>query len=690
MRWIWIPCLLALAAAGQQPQKGLRFTVTSNLVVVNVDVRDSSGRTIEGLTRDDFEIFEDGAPQKIAVFEFQRLDEPASIPETPAPKTAPPVERREITPSAPGQIRYRDRRLIVLFFDFSSMPIEDQIRAQQAAEKFIEEKMRPADLVAIMGFSSELRVLEDFTDDRDRLLEVIRGFRIGETNELAEEAPAGEEETGEDTGAAFTADETEFNIFNTDRKLSALETATKMLASLPEKKALVYFSSGVGKTGVENQSQLRATVNAAVRANVSFFPVDARGLVAEAPGGDSRRGSTRGSSMYSGAAQRQRRERFNNQQETLFTLAADTGGKALLDSNDLTLGIVRAQQEISSYYILGYYSTNPAEDGKYRRIRVRLPSQPRARLDYRRGYFAPKQFRQYSSADRERQLEEAILLGDPITDLPLALEVDYFRRAKDRYIVPVAVKIPGSEIELARKRNAEVTRLDFIAQVRDSSGKLMATVRDNIRVKLTGVKTEQIANRQLQYNTAFTLPPGGYTLKFVARENETGKIGTFETKFTVPDLTEETPYVHTSSVVWGSQREPLAAAVGAAERNKKLFRNHPLVTGGKLLIPSITRVFRKNQNMYVYLEVYDEGLLPENKRPSVAASVSLFRGKIKAFESEPVRITRAPGPSRRALPIEFQIPLSGLETGRYTCQVNVIDEVARKFAFLRSPLVLLP
>ncbi len=126
--------------------------------------------------------------------------------------------------------------------------------------------MTGSDMVAIMAFSNRLQVLQDFTDDRDRLAEVIRGFRIGEGSELAEE--------GVDTGAAFTADETEFNIFNTDRKLGALESAAKMMATLPEKKALVYFSSGVGKTGVENQSQLQATVNAAVRSNVSFEVYD--------------------------------------------------------------------------------------------------------------------------------------------------------------------------------------------------------------------------------------------------------------------------------------------------------------------------------------------------------------------------------------------------------------------------------
>ena len=134
-----------------------------------------------------------------------------------------------------------------------------------------------------------------------------------------------------DTGAAYTQDDTEFNIFNTDRKLAALESAVKMLGSLPEKKALVYFASGMTRTGIDNQAQLRATVNAAIRGNVAFYPVDARGLVATAPLGDATQGSPGGQGMYSGSSQRTAQSNFQGQQETLYTLASDTGGKALLD-----------------------------------------------------------------------------------------------------------------------------------------------------------------------------------------------------------------------------------------------------------------------------------------------------------------------------------------------------------------------
>jgi len=687
---MWLGWLFLLL---QQAVVSPRFEARSDLVIVDLTVRDKAGNPIEGLKKEDFVVLEDGKPQPITVFEFQKLTlDPLPRALTPALAAV----RSQPAPAVPlaqqlgPRVRYHDRRLLVLYFDFSAMPPADQIRAQEAGLKFLREKMTSADVVSVMAFATRLKVAQDFTDDRDRLEQVIRSFRIGETSELAAEAETDDEESGEDTGAAFLADQAEFNIFNTDRKLSALESAVRALGAMPERKALVYFSSGVGKTGVENQSQLRATVNAAVRANVAFYPVDARGLMASAPGGDASQAAPRGTSVFTGQAQRRQRERFNDQQETLFTLAADTGGKAFLDNNELALGIVQAQEEIRSYYILGYYSTNPAQDGRYRRIRVTLAPHPQAKLDYRSGYFAAKQFGKFTSADKERHLEDALLLGDPVTDLPLALEVNYFRVAADRYFVPLAVKIPGSEVSLIRRGGHEETEFDFIGQVRDEKGRLAASVRDGIRVKLDRAGAAQLGRRHLQYDTGFTLAPGKYRVKFLTRENRTGKMGTFETAFEVPNLAAEPASLRLSSVVWSSQREPLAAAVGSVGNKKKMLASHPLIQNGQKLIPSITRVFRKDQNLYVYFEVYDPGVDGEAKQPAVAASLSLFRDKTKAFESTPVRPVETAAGRPRALPFQLQAPLASLDPGQYTCQVTVVDEAGRKFGFSRARLVLLP
>src|SRR6185369_3521867 len=193
----------------------------------------------------------------------------------------------------------------------------------------------------------------------------------------------------------------------------------------------------------------------------------------------------------------------------------------------------------------------------------------------------------------------------------------------------------------------------------------------------------QLSKKNMQYDTGFTLPPGKYKLKFLARENQTGKMGTFETSFTIPDLTVSRPGLAISSVVLSNQREPLSAAVGSATNKKKLLDIHPLVADGQKLVPSITRVFRKDQSMYVYFEVYDPATDPADKAPSVAATLAFYRGKAKVSESEAIRITQSPKARPHMAPFQFQATLAKLTPGRYTCQVNVVDELGRKFAFAR-------
>ncbi|HTM47648.1 MAG TPA: VWA domain-containing protein [Bryobacteraceae bacterium] len=691
-----IPKLLlfiALSASAQQPEPMVVFKAESNLVIVDVAVKDKAGNPIEGLKKEDFTVLEDGKPQSVSVFEFQKLanDELPRLPPLPPPGKGAPADRKVETITAPsaGTVQYKDKRLLCLFFDMSAMGVPEQLRAQDAALKFLNEQMTSSDLVSIMTFAGGVRVERDFTSDRESLRAAVNSLPIGELADLAGEADNADEDTGEDTGAAFVADETEFNIFNTDRKLAALESAVKKLALLPEKKSFVYFSAGAGKTGSENQSQLQATVNAAVRANVAFYPIDTRGLQALAPGGDASKAGSRGSGLYSGKAQRQQRDRFNDQQETLTSLAADTGGKAFLDDNELSLGVVQAQKDLRSYYILGYYSTNGTDTGRFRRFTVKLAGHPQAKVEYRPGYYGPKEFKHFNAADKERQLTDALSMGDPFTDLRLALEVDYFRVARDRYFVPVSVKVPGSSITLSKKGSSEIAELDFAGQILDSNRKLAGSIRDGIRVKLSEEDAARLNQRSFHYDCGFTLPPGKYRVKMVVRENLTGKIGTFDTRFVIPDLAQADPTtVKMSSVVWANQREPLKSAVGAAEKTKKTGSN-PLVQDGQKLVPNVTRVFRKSQSLYVYSEVYEPALDPGENQPSVTAVLSLFRGTIKAFESEPVRLTGL-GQHPGTMSIQFQLPLAKLRSGKYTCQLNVIDEVGRGFAYSREPMVLLP
>jgi VWFA-related protein len=660
------------------------FHTGAQLVVETVTVTDKSGKTVEGLTANDFRITEDGAPQTIRFFEPHTLPA-ASMPLSPLTASVLPfkrVPRNRVAPDRPGDARYRDRRLLVLYFDMTAMSPPDQLRALAAARKFVRTQMAQPDLVALMMYEGgAVRVLEDFTSDRNRLLRAIQTLIVGEAEGFDQ---TDNDDSTADTGAAFGQDDTEFNIFNTDRQLSALQTAANMLSTVTEKKSLIYFASGLRLNGLDNQAQLQATINAALRANLSFWPIDARGLVAQPPLGDATQGSPGGIGMYSGSSVQTVSGHFAQSQDTLWALAKDTNGKAQLDNNDLAAGIVRAQQAVSSYYVIGYYSPNAALDGKFRRVKIALREGLSAGLDYRQGYYAGKTFQKFSAADKERQLEDALMLGDPITELTIAMEVNYFQLNSAEYFVPVTVKIPGRELALARRGGAERTLIDFIGEIKDEYGTTITNVRDKVNIKVSDATAAELAKRPIEYDTGFTILPGKYTIKFLARDAETGRIGTFQTAFTVPNLTKELQRVHISSVVLSSQRVDLKDALYNASKDKgKAEAFNPLLHDGQKLIPSVTRVFSRSRDMYVYLQAYT-GAQP------LLTYVTFYSANQKTLETAPLSITRTLDNKLKTAPVQFSVPLTQLVPGDYNCQVTVLDPATGKAAFWKAPVVVVP
>ncbi len=693
---IWV-----LAAGAQQtgqnaPSKGSQtppISVSTQLVVETVVVKDKKGNSVEGLTAKDFIVTEDGVPQAIAFFEHERLPETLSV----APAAQPEPENitiyhklamTRISPEAPGNIRYKDRRLMALYFDMTAMPPGDQLRSLVAAQKFIRTQMTSADLISILRYSGgAVEVLQDFTDDRNRLLSIIETMVVGE-DQGWDESP--DDASTSDVGAAFGQDDSEFNIFNTDRQLAALQTAAKMLGQLSEKKSLVYFASGLRLNALNNQAQLHATIDAAIRAGVSFWAIDARGLVAQAPLGDATVGSPGNIGMYTGASALAVTNNFQQSQDTLYALAGDTGGKALLDYNDLTKGIVQAQHAVSSYYILGYYTSNSAQDGQFRRVNISLDAKLSANLDYRHGYYAGKQFSKFTATDKERQLEDALMLDDPITELTIAMEIDYFQLNRAEYFVPIIVKIPGRELAIAKRHGAERTLIDFIGEIKDDYGGSMtiANVRDKVNIKLSDATAIELAKRPIEYDTGFTLLPGKYTIKFLARDAETGRIGTFQTTFVIPNLNKEEKRIPISSVVLSSQRIDLKDALyNAAKKKDRAETVNPLVQNGQKLIPSVTRVFRKSRDLYVYLQAYEQ---TAPKAEPLVAFVSFYHAQTKALETQPMKVVDGLDNRLKTMSLSFSIALNQLPLGEYDCQVTVLDPTAQKAAFWRAPVKLVP
>jgi VWFA-related protein len=670
---------MTMPSQGQQPasnngqDSGYVLRTESDLVLTNVVVRDAkTGELIRGLKLSDFTILENGKPQQISSFDFESVD------------MAQPLNEATISGLAATQSKagggarpedLRNHRLIVFFFDLTSMQPEDLDRSVTAAKDFLSKKLQPADLVALVSLDTSLKVDQDFTSDKDLLIGKIGMYNGTEGDAFAQGANANSNQVEDASG--YTPDESEYNDINTDRELYALRAISKSLEKINQKKSLLYFSGGLSRDGIENQASLRSAINAAVRANLSIYSLDTRGLQAISPLGDASTASLRGTGSFNGGAIQ---NNFNSNfasQETLTTLSADTGGKAFLDSNDFSPAFAQIQRDTSAYYVIGFHPSNPAKDGRYRKLQVKV-NRPGVKLEYRPGYYAPADYQHSGKEDRERELQDELGSDLPATDVALYLDAFYFRLEENRFYVPVSLIVPGSQIPFVKGGNRDKATLDVIGEVIDEAKRPIGHVRET--VKLAVDEQQQARQKNIQYSTSFNLPAGKYHLKFVVRENQSGRMGSFEADIVLPDL-RKTP-LKLSSILLASMRVPSKAMT-------------PLVREGEQYVPNISHVFRQGQHLYLLYEVYS----PAKVKPvadatgaaqktakgiiNLISSLELIQGSTKVFETPIVQATALNVAGRDAVAVELDVPLDNLKPGTYIGQLNVVDDAGGSFAFPR-------
>ena len=673
---VWVAAVARLSAQQAQPAARPLFRTATDLVTIDVVVRDRSGAFVRGLTADDFEIREDGKPQALLTLGLEELDTSAAPLDTvnllagieqrvldgrPASAVSVPVAARGPTAS------YAGRRLLVLLFDLASMESDQVQRGVDAAVAYVQKQMTAADLVAVATVSSQLDVLSDFTDDRSTLLATLH--RLGASSGMALPdvgAPSVADAVADTAGYSDAAGD--FELFNDDVRLRALRVLAETLAPIEQKKAVLYFSAGMSRDGWDNQVELRAATNAAVRANLAIYAVDSRGLQAIVPGGLAREASRGGQGLFSGRNVWQQYDELASSQETLVTLSSDTGGRAFVNTNDLAGAFTRAQHDTAAYYLLGYSSTNTIRDGRFRRIEVRV-RQSGLQVEARKGYFAARDFAHTNRVDREAQLVDELDAAVSSTDLPVLVSSGWFRLEEHRYYVPLALAVPGSSLVGQEGRTVSV---DVLGQVSDEQGRPVARVRETVPLQPESLAT--LATKQFLYQTGVTLPPGRFSVKVVVRENTGGTVGSFEAPLLVPEL-KHAP-LKLSSVVVSTQLQPWTKGRTVS----------PLVRDGVQLLPNLTHVVDRSQRMYVYYEVYDAAT-SEGVAPHVRTSLAFYRGGVKVFETPVVEKIAIDDGGRKASIFQVEVAPGSVPAGVYTCQVNVIDAVGGTFAFPRMTLI---
>ena len=656
------------------PQGGFVLKTNAELVLTNVVARDArTGEIVKDLMQSDFKIYENGKEQQISTFDFESVDMATPLKEaTVSGLAAGPTGSKAVVVAKPEELR--NHRLIVMFFDLTSMQPEDLERSVEAAQAFLKTKMQPADLIALVSLGDTLTVDQDFTADKDTLIREVGAYNGTEGQGFAQGANANTNQA-EDT-TAYTPDESEYNDLNTDRELFALRAIAQSLAKINEKKSLLYFSGGISRDGIENEASLRSAINAAVRADLSIYSVDTRGLQSIGPLGDASTGSLRGQGAFNGGSLMNNMQSNFNTQEVMATLSSGTGGKAFLDSNDFAPAFAQVQKDISTYYAIGFHSSNPARDGKYRKLSVKI-TRPGIKLEYRPGYYAPADFRHSGKEDREQELQDQLASDLPATDIAVYMDAMYFRLDANRYSMPVSFVVPGSQVPFVKDGDKDSPRratLDIIGAVIDEAKRPVGRVRDTVKLNLDASLNARQKN--IQYTTSFNLPPGKYEIKFVVRENQTGRMGSFIADVTLPDL-RKAP-LKMSSILLASQRAP----------SKK---QDPLVRNGQEYVPNISHVFRQDQHLYLLYEVYDPAREkassnePRGAKPGInlLSSLELIQGSTKVYETPIVQAKAINVEGRDAVSFELDVPLSGLKPGAYLCQLNVIDDAAGSFAFPR-------
>jgi VWFA-related protein len=736
---------LVLSAPSLQGAQAPQFKSGVNLILVDVTVRDSKGQPIRNLSASDFELIENGKPQTIVSFAQEDVTVPVNSIATASTltrladaKAGVPVRVAGATadskaaPAAAGGSNVEParvdasgapltstdvagRRIWVLLFDTSSMQPEDVQKAADAAIKWGNERMSPADLVAVASIGSTLQILTDFTNDKEKIVSVLKAFAITDGTAVADvdasTMAADEALNSATTVAAVDTSTQELDSFNNDIRLRGIKTICDGLLTLQQRKSILYFSSGMARNGSDNAVESRSAVNACSRANTSINPVDSRGLQAVVAGGSARQGSRGGVAAFSGRGVMQQFSRLAAQQETLQSLAADTGGTAFTDTNDFGEAFDRITRDISSYYILGYASTNTKQDGTYRRIEVKLKAKVDARVRAREGYYADRDFAHTSRTDREAQMQEQLLMAIPATDVPVFVSAGYFKLANASacgeqtgfggrggppgaggggrggppggggrggqggrggftpscFYVPISVAVPGEAVSTSTTDEV----LDIRGFVRDERNQPFATIKQTITVP--AASRDSLPSRQVLFQTGATLPPGRYIARIIVRENLSGKMGTFETSVLVPELSVAP--VKMSSVVMSTQLQHGAPA------RKTLS---PLVRDNLEIIPNLTHVVTQDQKIYFYYEVYEPALAGD--RPHVRTNLTFYRGKVKVYETPVIERTSFDFADRRASVFELEVDASTFAPGLYTCQVTVIDAVAGQFALPRLDL----
>jgi VWFA-related protein len=704
----------AIQAQAPQAPPSVTFQVEVNYVDVDTIVTDEKGNFVSGLTREDFEVFEDGKPQKVEMFSYVEL------PVEPPDRFA--FLNRSVTPDSRSNGRaFEGRVYVIVLDDLDISPLRSGL-VKKSAREFIERHLGANDLAAVVYTSGRSDATQDFTGDRQLLQAAIDKFvgrRLRSAAIEALERHYHNELTILDRPENYTNQNADIKDSNAPIDIRDLEREQRAIAVLDtlrnlgefmagvrgRRKAVMLFSEGLEMPmneiygthiATDVVGAIKDAITAAAQSNVNFFALDPRGLI----GMTSEYIETAGSHAPDVAlgvfgainAQQGLLAEMKASQDSLRTLSEETGGFAAVNTNSLNTAFSRIVDANSRYYVLGYYPPTHPRDGRFHRIDVRV-KRPGLRVSARKGYASPRgrtaaERKRDEDARRARDAKRTVAsntspelrdaLGSPLqqSGLTFSVQAAPFRHTQRDASVALAIEFDGQRLEFApddaRGVFANNIELSFFGINED--GRAQRATRTEMNLTLRPDTHKRVKANGLRANPRLTLEPGRYQIRVGARDNVRRQVGTVFYDLQVPDFRKE-PLMMSGVLITALSAQNAMTALPDPAAPKPL--PGPATSH---------RMFGAQDTLTVFAEIYDN--IAAKQARQIEASVTLTAEDGKEVFSARDSISNQPGAEHwTSYGLSREVPLKNVPPGRYLLRVEAQVRGSNNSAAIRETLI---
>lgn len=685
------PCASSAALAQSKSPVAESATVTAIEIPVNVIGRD--GKPVAGLTAKDFELTDEGKKQEISAVDVVDLrSRPAA--EIPAPA----------------------RRHWLLVFDLSYSSARGLARARDGAAEFVRTATSESDLVGVATLSAETgwKLLLNFTRDRQQLAAAVAavgatGAGASRTDPLAFAfvVPGAEGNAAVGGGAnASAVRETTADVQrsvqtasdNRERGrvaqfMTTLGSVARALDSVRGRKHVLFFSEGFESRLLGGSDAPRPMAGAEVAAGPTTDTANEQVLRGQTwkIDNDSRFGSSATRNTVGDALAVFRRSdtvlhavditgvksdssdasnrKGASGRDTLFTMARETDGELVADANQLSGELAKVADRTGLVYVLVYQPKNLSKPGSFHALRVRVTA-PGARVSARAGYYEPRPFTALSP------LERMLSTGDVLTSgaensLALSLLAAPFASGAGRALVPVVLEVPGRELLASASASVQQDSIQLYAYVTNAAGTLVDYRSSDVALDLAKARASLEAGG-IKYYGAFSLAPGDYSVRAVARSTATGRTGIATATLVVPPIPGGPavvlpPLFEDAAARWVMVRAPQAA--GGAEPAE-----YPFVLGGESFVPAAAPVLDAGTEVKIAVVTFNYPSGPEGGKPPALALSPAILGNGRAWPVTGFRLLGQSGVEKSgARKILLAFKPDGLPPGKYRLKLGVSE-----------------